>query len=196
VPPRRLVFLLRGVNLGSTRRVPMADLRALAVDAGLRDPITYKASGNLIATSSTSPIDARAQLERSLAARFGFDVDVVVREGDRLAQYLQALPATMMDANPNLLMLALASRAPPPDALATLRARARGHEQVAQVDDALWIDYGDAVRASAIAPGTLDRAFGTPVTTRNLRTVQALAELAREPANGPASDAVNGDASG
>ena len=42
------VALLRGVNVGGGNKVPMADLRALAVDLGWRDVRSHVASGNLV----------------------------------------------------------------------------------------------------------------------------------------------------
>jgi uncharacterized protein (DUF1697 family) len=35
------VALIRGINVGSTRKLPMADLRALSTKIGLRHPQTY-----------------------------------------------------------------------------------------------------------------------------------------------------------
>ena len=42
------VALMRGINVGSTRKVPMAELRALCAKAGCKHPETYIQSGNLI----------------------------------------------------------------------------------------------------------------------------------------------------
>lgn len=42
------VALLRAVNVGGTGKMPMADLRALAEAAGLREVRTYIQSGNLV----------------------------------------------------------------------------------------------------------------------------------------------------
>ena len=40
------VALMRGINVGSTRSLPMAELRALCIKAGLKHPETYIQSGN------------------------------------------------------------------------------------------------------------------------------------------------------
>ena len=44
---RTFVALIRGINVGSTRTLPMADLRALCLELGLKRPETYIQSGNL-----------------------------------------------------------------------------------------------------------------------------------------------------
>ena len=48
----RYVALLRGVNLGSQRRVPMADLRAHLEELGYEDVRTLLQSGNVGLTSA------------------------------------------------------------------------------------------------------------------------------------------------
>jgi uncharacterized protein (DUF1697 family) len=73
----RLVALLRGINLGSKRRVAMADLRALLEELGYEDVRTVLASGNIVFTGAKAK--ARERLEAALAERFGMDIDVVVR---------------------------------------------------------------------------------------------------------------------
>ena len=62
----RNIALLRGINLGSKRRVAMADLRALLEALGYTDVRTVLASGNAIFTGLAS----RKQLEVALQERF------------------------------------------------------------------------------------------------------------------------------
>ena len=73
----RMVALLRGINLGSTRRVPMADLRELMDELGYSDVRTVLQSGNVVFTGAKAK--ARATLEQALEARYGFRVDVILR---------------------------------------------------------------------------------------------------------------------
>jgi uncharacterized protein (DUF1697 family) len=47
------------------------------------------------------------------------------------------------------------------------------------VGDVIWIHYADGAGRSRITPGLLDRSIGSPTTTRNLRTVLKLQELAK-----------------
>ena len=73
----RLVALLRGINLGAKRRVPMADLRELMDELGYTDVRTVLQSGNVVFTGTKA---TRAQkLQKALEERFGFEIDVVMR---------------------------------------------------------------------------------------------------------------------
>lgn len=51
----RQIALLRGVNVGATRRVAMSDLRALLVSRGYGDVRTHLQSGNVVLDSDVAP---------------------------------------------------------------------------------------------------------------------------------------------
>ena len=75
----RHVALLRGVNLGPRRRVPMAGLRALLEELGYDDVRTLLQSGNVGLGSGKSATAVREELEAAIADRFGVETDVVLR---------------------------------------------------------------------------------------------------------------------
>ena len=84
------VALMRGINVGSARKLPMADLRALCTALGLERPQTYIQSGNLLVDGNGDGTALRRLLETELAARFGFAVDVIVRIGAEWKGYVAA----------------------------------------------------------------------------------------------------------
>jgi uncharacterized protein (DUF1697 family) len=47
----RLVALLRGINVGGHKKVPMAQLREVLEGAGFADVKTYVQSGNVVLTA-------------------------------------------------------------------------------------------------------------------------------------------------
>ena len=81
---RTFVALMRGINVGSARKLPMADLRALCAKIGLGYPQTYIQSGNLLVDAKGGSTALRLLLEKEIAARFGFAVDVIVRARRRM----------------------------------------------------------------------------------------------------------------
>ena len=165
------VALLRGVNVGGHRKVPMAQLRAVAEGLGLENARTYVASGNLVFDSDLDADALELLLEKGLAERFGFDVDVIVRSAAQWAAYRAGNPFPEESAEmPNLVMIALGREAPDDASVAALRARAGPNERVEKVGDAVWIWFGDGAGRSKIGSGP---AKGVS-TTRNWRTVLAL----------------------
>jgi uncharacterized protein (DUF1697 family) len=176
---QRVIALLRGVNVGGHRPVPMAELRRLAVEAGFAEVETWIQSGNLVLTTAKTAAAVEAKLERAIAKRFGFAVDVVARTAAAWARYVTGNPfPTAAQERPHHVLLGLSRRRPSPAAAAALRARATLGEQVEVRGDGLWLDYAGGVGKSKLAPAVLDQAVGSPVTARNWTTVLKLAELA------------------
>lgn len=169
-------FLLRGVNVGGHRRVPMADLRAVAASVGLTEPRTYLASGNLVAGCATDVGGAAARLAAAVAERFGFAVDVVARDAAAWARYAADAPFPDVDAA-NRVLLYLPRDPAPAGAIEGLSARLGPEERAVATADGAWVFHADGAGRSRLTPAAIDAAFGSPTTGRNARTVAAIAEL-------------------
>jgi uncharacterized protein (DUF1697 family) len=176
---RTFVALIRGINVGSTRKLLMADLRALCLELGLKRPETYIQSGNLIVDTGRKANDVRRLLERKLTARFGFTVDVAVRSAADWEQYVAANPfAGDAGARPKMVHLYLPRDRIEPDAAEALAQRTRTGERIVVAGGALWIDYGaEGVRGSKLSPLLIDRACGSPTTGRNWNSVLRIHEM-------------------
>lgn len=172
----RAAFLLRGINVGGHRRVPMADLRAVAEAVGLEDPRTYVASGNLVARCAIDVQIAGSLLAEALAERFGFALDVVARDADAWAHYAADDPFPDVDA-PDRVLLYLPRDPAPVGVVDALGARLAPGERVVATADGVWVFHPDGVARSKLTPKAIDAAFGSPTTGRNARTVAAIAGL-------------------
>lgn len=170
----KYVALLRGINVGGHRRVPMAELRRIAESEGFTGVRTYVASGNLVLGGEGPARRIEAVLEAALERRFGFAVDVVVRSSGQWADYLASHPfGAAGERAPNLVMLCIGKQAANEDHVEKLRARASGNERVALRGDAIWLFFADGAGRSRLGPGPPAGVW----TTRNLRTVQAISKL-------------------
>lgn len=168
------VALLRGINVGGHRKVPMAELRALCADSGFDDARSYIQSGNLVLSSADAAAAVEATLETAIERRFGFPVDVVVRDAVQWAAYVSGNPlAGEAEAASNFVMLALAKAPLAPAAVAGLRERADAGERIEAQGDALWLYFPDGAGRSKLG-AALSR---LPCTARNWRTVLALADM-------------------
>ncbi|MBA3547907.1 MAG: DUF1697 domain-containing protein [Nannocystis sp.] len=173
-----VVVLLRGINVGGNRKVPMSDLQRTLEASGCSDVTTYIQSGNAVCRAAGTNEAIEARLEPAIAATFGFHVDTVVRTAAEWAQYVSTAQfPDAASARPNLLHLALAKRPLAASAQELLAARCSDEERFALLDDALWIDFAGGAGRSKLTPAALDRAAGSPVTARNWRTVERLQAL-------------------
>jgi uncharacterized protein (DUF1697 family) len=173
----RYVALLRGINVGGHRKVPMADLRSLAEDAGLTDARTYVASGNLVFSAERKSESAlEALLEKAIETRFGFDVDVLVRAAEAWDEIAAANPFPEDSQAAPSKVMATIGRRPATDAdVESLRPRATENEKVARSGGVLWFYYGDGSGRSKLAAAPIQGLW----TTRNWRTVETLQAMLR-----------------
>lgn len=173
------VALMRGINVGSTRKLPMVELRDLCGELGWAGAETYIQSGNLIVDAPGDAVSVRTMLEDAIAAHFGLKVDVIVRAAREWDGHVRANPfADDAAALPKLVHLCLSRDPLKDDAVAALRERANAGERIEAVNGALWIDFGDSgVARSKLTPGYIDKCAGSPVTARNWNSVLRIRDM-------------------
>jgi uncharacterized protein (DUF1697 family) len=173
------IALLRGINVGGHNPLGMAELRALCGPLGWDDVRSHIQSGNLVFRAAGPPADLEAALEGAIERGPGLSIPVIVRTAEAWAGYVALDPYPEAVARePNLVMLALSKRPPRAGVVEALRERADAGERVEPIGDALCIHYAGGAGRSRLPPALLDRFVGSPVTTRNWRTVLRLREMA------------------
>ena len=167
----RYAVLLRGVNVGGHRRVPMARLRQVMTAAGLENAATLLASGNLLVSSEGEASHVKSVAESALADAFGFSVDTVVFTQEALLHAVEACP--FPDTSP--VAIAFCSGRIDHDAHTRLLALAVPDEDVAVMGEFAYLRLGRGQSSSKLAAG-VSRALVPLVTTvRNLATSTKLA---------------------
>jgi uncharacterized protein (DUF1697 family) len=179
----RLVALLRGINLARTRRIAMADLREALTAGGYADVRTHLQSGNVVLTTDQAPDAAARDLETRIAERFGFDVDVLVRTADELAEVVAANPLGEFATDGSKHFVAFLSGAPDSDAVAAIAERDFGDERFTAIGREIYVWCPDGLRDCGVMKAIADRRLAVATATvRNWNTVAKLLELARPPA--------------
>ncbi|MEV1005998.1 DUF1697 domain-containing protein [Streptomyces sp. NPDC049881] len=178
--------LLRGINVGGGRKVPMAELRALLTERGYGRVRTHLQSGNVVldAPAADAGGDPDAALAARLAAaveeRFGFPVGVVVRDHAYLASVVDACPFATEAPEGRQLHVTYFSRPVDPARFAAVDTAAHLPERFHLGDRALYLLAPDGIGRSRLAD-VLARATpareGVVATSRNWNTVRRLAEL-------------------
>lgn len=99
----RYIAILRGINVGSGRKVPMADLNVLCKKLGLKNLQTYIQSGNLVfELEKPEPIRAlEDRLQQAFTRAFGFDIPVLVRTDEEWAESIARNPF-LKEENPEI----------------------------------------------------------------------------------------------
>ncbi len=132
---RHYIALLRGVNVGGNRKLPMADLKRELIALGYANVRTLLASGNFVfegTKESTTKLEGK--LEGELAARMGLATDIMVRTPEEWEAAIAAnpFPAEAESHPSRLLLMALKSEpaAAARAALASYLERLAGPERV------------------------------------------------------------------
>jgi uncharacterized protein (DUF1697 family) len=170
----RLVALLRGINLGSKRRVPMADLRELVTELGYEDVRTVLQSGNIVFTGAKAK--AKETLEAALHDRYGFKVDVVLRTMGELQAVVDGEPFGDEVDNLTRYFVVFLPSAPNAKALKTLDEQDFAPDKFEAGGRELYAWCPEGMQNSALM-----RALGKPnlaetATVRNMSTVKKLLE--------------------
>jgi uncharacterized protein (DUF1697 family) len=169
------VALLRGVNVGGARPLPMAGLReALAAD-GLEAVETYVQSGNVaLRDPGAAGTAVAARIRAVIAAAFGMDVPVVVRSAAEMAAVVDANPfAGIAGAAGSTLHVAFLERLPAPELVAALDPDRSPPDRLAVVGSEVFAHCPNGLGRSKVFVG-LEKALGTPATVRNWNTVTRL----------------------
>ncbi|MEU0672854.1 DUF1697 domain-containing protein [Streptomyces sp. NPDC006172] len=172
--------LLRGINVGGTRKVPMADLRALMEDLGHDGVRTYLQSGQAVFSSAHGDEDGlAADLARAVEERFGFAVDVIVRDHAYLKAVAEACPFPAAELQAKQLHVTYFSAPVAPERFDAVDPEAFLPEEFRLGDRALYLYAPEGLGRSKLAQ-QLSRprlTKGIVATTRNWNTVVELVKL-------------------
>ncbi|OAH11100.1 hypothetical protein STSP_55920 [Streptomyces jeddahensis] len=176
----RYAALLRGINVGGNKKLPMAELRTVIEALGHRDVRTYLQSGNAVFTSDSDDEQAVADaLEKAIAERFGFTVDCLVRDGTYLRRVADACPFPAASLEAKQLHVTFFSEQVGPERFAEIDPAAYLPEEFRLGERALYLYAPEGLGRSKLAealsrPRVLK---GIVATSRNWNTVTKLVEL-------------------
>ena len=173
----RLVVLLRGVNLVRTNRIAMAELRAALEEAGFGDVRTYLQSGNVVLSGKKSPERVADEVSALIKKRFGFNIAVVVRSRDDLAEVVRRNPLHKEATDAKRYLVTFMSSAPPAELLERLRASAGPREVLAVKGREVYSWHPEGVGRSPLWERLAARVPGITATTRNWATVTTLLSM-------------------
>ena len=175
------VALLRAVNVGSTNRIKMVDLRAAFVDAGHVDAVTHIQTGNVIFTARNDAATVKHTVEQLITDRFGLTITAIMRTdsqfraiaesnpfiAERLPDDISKLYVGFMDAQPAARDVDIFTTSP------------IGADDVRVVGNEVYIRYAVGAGTTKLTGGVWNK-LGVEVTSRNWNVITNLARLATD----------------
>jgi uncharacterized protein (DUF1697 family) len=173
----RIVVLLRGVNVGTGNRVPMAAFRSLLEGLGLSSVRTVLNSGNAVADARRAEPDVHADaIAAALRDSLGVTTPVIVKSADAWRRIVEGNPMVPPEPERSRFFVAFARSPDDLRSLAPLARLAQGLERLTVTDDAAYVRLPSGMSSSELGKALLGRA-GRSVTTRNWATVLRLDAL-------------------
>jgi uncharacterized protein (DUF1697 family) len=170
--------LLRGINVGGKRKVPMDALSRVFSEAGAGSVRTYIQSGNVVFSSiPEDPSALAARLSAMIGERFGFPVPVVLRSRDEIARMVQENPYIEEGADPDTLHVLFLADLPRPDLVRALDGFRSPPDAFLVQGREVFLRLPDGVARTKLTNAFFDAGLKTVGTMRNWRTVLRLREL-------------------
>jgi uncharacterized protein (DUF1697 family) len=171
------VAFLRAINLGSTRKLPMAELRTCLEQAGFGGVETYIQTGNVRLRSTLRSSDrVAARVEEVLESDRGFAVPTVVLTPAELRQvYDDACSLDLPVTGDVRRYVTFLKRPAPPEVAEEVAAFEADGEAARVIGRAVHVWVRDGYRNARLSNALLERRLG-PATTRDLKVVTTLAE--------------------
>lgn len=175
----RYVGLLRGINVGGNRKVPMVQLRALYESLGFYNVSTYLNSGNIIFDADTEP-DSQV-IMRAMLKEFGFEVATLIVPASLIIEIAEAIPAEwnndrLIEKTDVVYLFEPVNN----EGIIELLGYRPEFEELRYMNGAILAHLDRKHQSKS----SLLRVIGTPIfqhmTVRNVNTARKLAELVKE----------------
>ena len=170
----RYIALLRGINVGGHRKLPMTELRSLLESLGYSNVKTYIQSGNAV-FSSEEEVEG-STIAKAIEEKFGYDVPVLLRTPLEIAQILKDCPFPKEKKEKGY--FGLLYKPPTAKAIETTRSFSFSNEEFVITPQCVYLFFHDGYGKSKMPGNFFEKNLEVPVTTRNFRTMMKLLELA------------------
>lgn len=172
------IALLRGINVGGHRPLKMEDLRELFSSMGFKNISTYIQSGNIIFDASKQNNDRLGgRIKEQIADTFGYDVPVLIFSAADFKNVAEKFPFQQKEGWKRY--ITFLSDQPTKEQHQKLEAQSSEIESFRIGNRVVYIHVDKQTdRKLLFSSSFIQKRLRIPATTRNLRTVHKLLELA------------------
>lgn len=174
------ISLLRGINVSGQKIIKMQDLKKLYESLGLQDVITYIQSGNVIFKNKEQDTDLlRIQLIKKINDVYGFDVKILIKTRQELITIKDKNPfLSQPDIDPKKLCFTLLSTKPDHVLTEQISSLDFSPDLFLINDTEIYLYCPHGFGQTKLTNTFFERRLNVNATSRNLRTINKLIELA------------------
>lgn len=174
----KYIALLRGINVGGNKKVPMADLKKLMEKEGYKNVKTLLASGNVIfEATEKNESKLKTTLEKIYEKKFGFTIPVLIRSAESLEKLAKTNPFKGIPVTKDTrLYVTFLSGDKPKGTIKIPYSSETGALKIlrASPTEVITVIVLDPKVDTVKMMGILEKEFGKNMTTRNWNTVEKL----------------------
>lgn len=172
------IALLRGINVGGHRKVPMAELRQLMTDLGFDQVKTYIQSGNIIFNADTEDtVQLAEKIQKAILKHFGFEVPVICLTAATLQHAVKGNPFAIESTPIENLHLTFLSKTPEESRATALKAMNYAPDQFRYQNAWIYLNIPGKYHKTKLSNALFEKKLKVTATTRNWKTVLKLSEL-------------------
>ena len=173
------IALLRGINVGGHKKVPMAELRELLTNSGLLCVRTYIQSGNIVFKSKeSSALLLESLIAKAIQKQFGFEVSVLVRTKAELLEIFNNSPFTEVKKRKSYFMLL--HDVPNKELVTEASAKLYEGEEYQIIKDCLYYYSEKGYGQAKFNMNFFEKKLNTFATSRNYNTMLKLLSLSED----------------
>jgi uncharacterized protein (DUF1697 family) len=176
----KYIAILRGINVGSGRKVPMADLRKLCESLGLQQVQSYIQSGNLVfELVQPEPLpELEIRLQQAFTEAFGFEIPVLIRTSEEWAESIAQNPF-LKEKNVDIdrLHLTCLKELPSAELLEKIKAFQYLPDRYEIIGREVFVYCAAGYGKTKLTNSFFETKLKCPATTRNWKTVMQLTEM-------------------
>ena len=170
------ISLLRGINVGGQKKVPMQQLKGLYEKLGFTGVQTYIQSGNVIFTSNEKDAaKLREKIEGAIKKEFGFEVLVFIRTKDDFEKIVKNNPFTKQETESTYVTLLSQAPAEIPADLDKFKAP---NDKYKIINDVIYFYCPDGYGKTKLSNNLFEKKLNVNATTRNWNTINKLIQIA------------------
>lgn len=173
------IALLRGINVGGSKKLPMAELKELCENLGWQNVSSYIQSGNLVFESEIENHQLENTLNDAIRINYGYEVPVIVRSRKEWEDCVSGNPFFNDTSDITRLHCAFLKRKPSPEAIKKLSEQTLQQDRFEIIDRFVYIDCEGKYHQSRLNNNFLEKILEVSATTRNWKTVLKLLELSK-----------------
>ena len=170
------IVLLKGINVGGHKKVPMAELRDLLTKSAYENVKTYIQSGNVILESSQKSIPKiEVQIKKDILDHFGFEVPVLIKTRKDLKRIFNDSPFSEEEKQKSYFIMLCDT--PDSELVKVASEKVYEGEEYQIINDCIYYYSAKGFGQSKFNTNFFERKLNTFATARNYNTMVKLLSL-------------------